>query len=106
MSKIMLLGNNYYMNKNEYLSKIKSLIINRVKYHAPNIISDNIDYALLDAVGIDINLPIFIYTKPLDRLFYRAFFEVKKSIEFNLILTSKPIINEKRLSQIKNCYLY
>ena len=105
MSKIKLLGNNYYMNKNEYLSKIKSLIINRVKYHAPNIVSDNIDYALLDAVGIDINLPIFIYTKPLDRLFYRAFFEVKKSIEFNLILTSKPIINEKRLSQIKNCYL-
>ena len=72
------------MTKKEYLWKIENLIINRVKYHSPNAQSDNINFELLDAIGIDTTYPIFIYKKPLDKVFYQAFFNVKKSIDFNI----------------------
>ena len=93
------------MTKIEYREKIENLIINRIKYHAPNLINDNVDYSLLDAVGIDVTLPIFIYKKPLNKLFFKAFYNVKKRIDFNLILTTKPQISERKLNSLKNSFV-
>ena len=85
------------MKKREYLQKIKNLIVNRLKYHAPNLNSDEIDFELLSAVGIEASLPVFIFPRPMTRLFFRAFREVKRSVEFNLVCTQKPQVRESRL---------
>ena len=69
--------NNYNMNKKEYIEKIKELIINKVKYHSPNLNNDNIDYSLLEAVGINISLPIFIFKRTLDKVFILLFCRLK-----------------------------
>ena len=85
------------MTRKEYLLKIENLIINKLKYHAPNVTSSDIDFSILEAIGIDSTLPIFIYKKSLNKLFFQAFLNVKKKINFNLILTSKPEITERKL---------
>lgn len=97
--------NKSYMNKKEYLEKIENLISNKIKYHAPNLNDDNIDFPLLNAVGIDTSLPVFIFKKPLNKLFYTAFLKVKKYIKFNLILLSNPIIKKKRLEKLDNTFV-
>ena len=93
------------MKKIEYLQKIKNLIVNRIKYHAPNLNTDEIDFELLSAVGIDASLPIFVFPKPMNRLFFRAFKEVKRTVDFNLICTKKPQIRESRLKKLADTFL-
>ena len=93
------------MTRKEYLLKIENLIVNKLKYHAPILNSDDIDYSLIDAVGIDTALPIFIYRKPLDKLFFTAFYSVKKKCDFNLILTAKPLVKDRRIKLLKNTYV-
>lgn len=93
------------MTKKEYLNKLTSLIVNRVKYHSPNLNKNDIDYALLNAVGIDSSYPIFIYKKPLDKLFYKAFMLAKKEADFNLILFEKPLVKTKKIENMPRCYL-
>lgn len=105
MTKQRKVGNNFFMNKKEYLEIIENLIINKIKYHAPNLANDNIDYELLDAIGIYTSLPLFLYKKPLDKLFFQAFLNVKKKVDFNLILTSAPLIIDKKVKLLKNTYV-
>ncbi len=93
------------MNKKEYLEKIENLIINKVKFNAPNVTTANIDFSLLDAIGIDVTLPIFIYQKPLDKLFFKAFLNAKKKINFNLILAKEPIVSNRKIKLLKNTYI-
>lgn len=93
------------MDKKEYLGKIENLIVNRIKYHAPNLISSDVDFSLLDAIGIDGTKPIFVYKKPLDKLFYRAFLNVKKTVDFNLILTQRPNVSEKKIKLLKDTFI-
>ena len=92
------------MTRKEYLFKIENLIVNKLKYHSPNIESPDIDFSLLDAVGIDATLPIFIYKKPLNKLFFEAFFNVKKKVDFNLILTARAEIKDKKIKLLKHTY--
>ena len=70
--------NNKSMNKKEYIAKIEQLIYNKIKYHAPNLENEQIDLELLKVVGIDTSLPVFIYKKPLDKIFFHAFKKAKK----------------------------
>lgn len=93
------------MNKKEYIEKLEELIFNKIKYHAPNLNSSEIDFELLSVVGIDSSLPVFIFKKPLDKIFFEAFKKAKKRAEFNLILTKKPLIKEKKLESLPNCKL-
>lgn len=93
------------MTRKEYLLKIENLIINKLKYHAPNVTSSDIDFSILEAIGIDSTLPIFIYKKSLNKLFFQAFLNVKKKVNFNLILTSKPEITERKLKLLNHTYL-
>lgn len=94
------------MNKKEYIEKLKELIINKVKYHSPNLNNDNIDYSLLEAVGINVSLPIFIFNKELDNIYYKAFLQAKKVIDFNLILFKKPKVSLKKYKKLKDTYQF
>lgn len=96
-------GNKFCMNKKEYIAKIEELIFNKIKYHAPNLNSLNIDFDLLEVVGIETYLPVFIYKKPLDKIFFEAFKRAKKRTDFNLILTKQPIVSERKLKSLANC---
>jgi len=92
------------MTKKDYIEKIGNLIINKIKCHAPLKEVGNDDYALLNALNIDVKLPIFIYKKPIDNLFYQAFLNAKKKCSFNLILFEKPKISLKKVNNLKNTY--
>lgn len=92
------------MTKSEYIINLINLIINRVKFHAPKVQSD-IDYALLNAIGIDETYPIFVFNRKMDILYYKAFLEAKKVVDFNLILTEKPEVSNKKLSKLNKTYV-
>lgn len=93
------------MTKKEYLEKIENLIVNRLKYHAPKLTSESIDLSLLDAYGIDPVYPVFIFKKPLDSNFYKAFYNVKKRIKFNLILLGEIFVKDQKLSKLDMTYV-
>ena len=105
MIKTAYLGNKESMTKKEYIEKIANLIINRVRFHAPIVTNDDIDFALLEVVGIDPTLPIFKFDKELDKIFYCAFKLAKESVQFNLILTSQPLVNDKKVLQMENTFI-
>lgn len=84
------------MKKKEFIEKVKNLILNKVRFHAPNLTTENIDFDLLAVVGINPIYPVFIYSKPLDNIFYTAFKKAKKEARFNLILLKKPLISMKK----------
>ncbi len=92
------------MTKNEYILSLENLIINRIKYHAPKI-DGEVDYALLDAVGIDGSYPIFVFDKPIDKIYYKAFLNAKKKVSFNLILTQKPAISSRKIKSLDKTFL-
>ena len=99
-------GYNLTMNKKEYINCLENLIINRVKYHAP-LVKENFDYAVLDAYGIDASYPIFVFDKPLDKIYFKAFLNAKKRAEFNLILLQKPIYKSRKIkSMLKTYFIY
>lgn len=93
------------MNKKEYIEKLENLILQRVKYHAPNLESSDIDFELLNALGIDSKYPIFVFKKPLNKIFFKAFENAKKQAKFNLILLEKPLCSLKKIEKLENTYL-
>ncbi|MBE7073849.1 MAG: hypothetical protein E7379_02010 [Clostridiales bacterium] len=93
------------MNKKEYIEKIENLIVDRVTYHSPNLAGENVDYALLQAVKINIKYPIFLYHKPLNKLYFKAFKNAKKKCKFNLILTEKPEIKSSKLNKLADIFV-
>ncbi len=93
------------MTKKEYISSLENLIVNRIKYHAPQI-KEGVDYALLDAIGIDGRFPIFIFDKPIDKIFYKAFVGAKKRADFNLILTQRPKVSSRKLNSLEKTYTF
>ena len=92
------------MTRKEYIENLENLIINKVKYHSPKVYG-RVDYSLLDAVGIDGQYPIFIFNKPLDKLFYSAFYHAKKDVDFNLILTERPKISNRKIKKLPKTFL-
>ncbi|MBP3345385.1 MAG: hypothetical protein J6K97_04195 [Clostridia bacterium] len=93
------------MKKAEYIQKLKELILNRVRFQAPNINKGGIDYSLLNAVGIDSIYPVFMYKKPLNKVFFEAFLQAKKEGEFNLILTERPLVSNRKIKQHNKTFL-
>lgn len=90
------------MKKREFIEKLKNLILNKVRFHAPNLITDNVNFDLLSVVGINPNYPIFIFPKRLDRVFFDAFKRAKKEGKFNLILTQQPLISPRKLRRLED----
>ena len=60
------------MNKKEYIEALARLIKNRVIFHAPIMYDDVVDFDLLDIVGINKNLPIFKFEKPLNKYLFNV----------------------------------
>ena len=60
------------MKRKEYIQKMAMLIKNRVLFHAPIVFDDEVDFELLEAVGIDKNLPIFKFQKNMTKNLYKA----------------------------------
>lgn len=92
------------MDKNEYIKKLAMLIKNRVKFHAPKSIDEQVDFELLDAVGINKNLPIFVFKKKMTKVFVKAFILAQKEVDFNLILPSESSLKQTWLKRLKNVH--
>ena len=75
-------------NKN-YIEKAKQLILNRVRFHAPVVYDDNIDFDILARFGVDVNLPVFKFDKTLSKNLAKAFSLAKKEENFNLLVSDK-----------------
>ena len=63
--------------KKQLIEKIKNLILQRILYQAPKIQSV-VDCSLVNALDIDKRYPVFVYEKPLDRIYFEAFLLAKK----------------------------
>ncbi|MBO5022437.1 MAG: hypothetical protein J6C53_03060 [Clostridia bacterium] len=94
------------MTKSEYIQKLKNLILQRVNFHAPKPRDSEIDYSVLNIVGIDASYPIFIFKKPLNEIFYKAFSLAKQEVEFNLILTEKPLVKAKNIKKLSKTFVF
>ncbi len=90
------------MTKKEYVEKMANLIVNRVRFHAPIVYDDNIDFEILEIIGIDPSLPVFKYEKSLDNVMTNAFLMAQKEVEFNLITTQQPICKKSKINMLKN----
>lgn len=92
------------MTEKEYIDRLTNLIFNRVKFHSPKV-SKEVDFALLDVIGIDAKYPIFVYSKPLDKVFLKAFSFAKKMCDFNLVLTEYPKVRRAKVKTLDKTYL-
>ena len=92
------------MIEKEYIERLTNLIFNRIKFHSPRV-SHGVDFALLDIIGIDAKYPIFVYNKPINKLFFKAFLNVKKMCDFNLILTQYPRVSKRKISLLDKTYI-
>lgn len=88
------------MKKKEFIEKVKNLILNKVRFHAPNLVTENVDFDLLSVVGIDPKYPIFVFSKPLDNTFYTAFKKAKREAKFNLVLSKKPLVSVRKIEKL------
>jgi len=92
------------MTKKEYVLNLTNLIINRVKFHSPKL-QGEVDYALLDALGIDGSYPVFVFNRKMDNIYYKAFLDAKKNIEFNLILTDMPEVSKRKIKNLDKTFV-
>ena len=90
------------MKKKEFIEKLTNLILNKVRFHAPNLVTENVDFEILEVVGINPIYPVFVFSKPLDEVFFTAFKNAKKEAKFNLVLTKQPQISLKKLRRLED----
>ena len=91
--------------KREKIEKLKNLILNRVRFHAPIVFDDGIDNTILFNYGVDTKFPIFKYDNKIDNIIVKAFIKASNEENFNLLI---PVENlekrhEKQLKKLKNC---
>lgn len=89
------------MKKKNLIEKIKNLILQRILYQAPKI-QNVVDCSLVKALDIDERYPVFVYEKPLDKIYFQAFKLAKKNCKFNLILRSEPKVKSLLLKKLSN----
>lgn len=78
------------MRKKDYIFNMTNLIVNRVRFHAPEH-AENVDLKRLVAMGIDLTKPVFFYSRPLSRIMSKCFYYAQKKVEFNLVFpTHQP----------------
>lgn len=79
------------MRKKEYIEKAKTAILNRVRFHAPILHSDKIEAGVLARSGINPQLPIFKFEKPLSKALARAFSLALQEENFNLVICAEAL---------------
>lgn len=96
------------MRNNDYIKKAKSVILNRVRFHAPVVYDDDIDKTVLFVNGIDISKPIFKFDKVLNKNLVKAFSLALKEEKFNILFSNKSVekVGERKLKKIPNAILY
>ena len=94
--------------KKDEIEKLKNLILNRVRFHAPVVFDDEIDKTILFNYGIDTKFPIFKFDKTLDKTIIKAFTRASEEENFNLLVPIENIDKkqEKQLKKIKNCVFF
>jgi hypothetical protein len=88
------------MSKKEYIEKAKNLIVAKVRFQAPQLYDDEIDFAVLKENAIDEKLPIFKFEKELSTPLAKAFLLAQKEEKFNLLISSN--VSKKVLNLLKN----
>ncbi len=96
------------MRRKKYVEAAKTAILNRVRFHAPIVYDDNIDWKGLSANGIDGTIPLFKFDKNLSRPLLRAFTAALKEESFSLIISHNSLgkIDEKRLKKCDKIKVY
>lgn len=96
------------MKKSVMIEEIKQKILNRVKFHAPVVFDSFVDKNILLRHGVDINLPIFKYEKPISKQLFKAFVEAKKEEKFNLVVMAQNVgtLSKKMLESCENLVVY
>lgn len=90
------------MRRKKYIEAAKNAILNRVRFHAPIVYDDNIDYKSLSANGIDGTIPLFKFGKILTKPLLRAFLLALKEENFTL-LVDKGSFDKLSEKAIKRC---
>lgn len=86
------------MKKKDYIFNMTNLIVNRVRFHAPEH-AENVDLKRLVAMGIDLTKPVFFYSRPMSRIMSKCFYNAQKKVGFNLVFpTYQP--HSHRLNHI------
>ncbi len=88
------------MKRKDYIFNMTNLILNRVRFHAPILYSENIDFDSLIKLGVDPSLPIFKFEKTLSRPLFKCFKRAKSVCDFNLILSEENKKAEKELGAL------
>ena len=94
------------MRKKDYIEKAKTLILNRVRFHAPILFDDDLDINALKEFGIDENLPIFKFEKTLNKRLLKAFELALKEEKFNFVVVQSAVrdINMWGIRQLNNMH--
>lgn len=79
------------MFKKRYIEKAKSAILNRVKFHAPVVFDDEINFKVLQKHGVDVRMPIFVFDKVLTYPLLKAFCLAQCQENFNLLFSKRSV---------------
>lgn len=90
------------MKRKDYIFNMTSLILNRVKFHAP-LAENGINLEKVIAENVDPTLPVFIFEKKLSRLMAKCFSNALKVLKFNLVLPKFQKRGEKLGAIVSNC---
>ena len=72
-----------------------SLIVNRIKFHAPAPEVEYVDFDKVIKEGVDATLPVFYFDKPLSKVLAKCFYNAQKCINFNLVMPSPQKFDKK-----------
>lgn len=94
--------------RKEEINKLKTTILNRVRFHAPICFDSEIDRTILFNCGVNLNYPIFVYKNALTKEVLKAFYEASFEADFNLLIPLSNVQNkqEKYLKKIKNLVVF
>lgn len=90
------------MKRKDYIFNMTSLILNRVKFHAP-LTENGVNLEKVISENVDPTLPVFVFEKRLSRLMAKCFSNALKVLKFNLVLTEYQKRGEKLGAIVSNC---
>lgn len=94
--------------KNDEIEKLKNIILNRVRFHAPVVYDEKIDKRVLFENGVDTRYPIFKFDGKLDKKIIKAVCLANLEENFNFLVPFEKVEKkfEKMLKKLKNCVFY
>lgn len=93
------------MKKKYYIEKAKQSILNRVRFHAPIVYDSQIDKKVLFENNIKLDLPIFKFDKPMNKMLLKAFELAQQEQDFNLVISSQAL-GKFNIKNLKTAIIY